>query len=73
VTSVDKKLEVLNKLEAAKKEYSAVCTSLNDGLEFMDKNKKKYRRILTYISIFLEKAECVRFARAVSEMKSLKT
>ncbi|ADU74336.1 Rad50 zinc hook protein [Acetivibrio thermocellus AD2] len=59
VTSVDKKLEVLNKLEAAKKEYSAVCTSLNDGLEFMDKNKKEIQENLNiYIDILRKSGVC---------------
>ncbi|GAE89208.1 hypothetical protein [Acetivibrio straminisolvens] len=59
VISIDKKLEVLNKLEGAKKEYSATCGSLNDGLAFMEKNKKEIQENLNlYIDILRKNGVC---------------
>ncbi|HOM03784.1 MAG TPA: AAA family ATPase [Acetivibrio sp.] len=59
VNSANEKLEALNRLETAKKEYDTACTSLNEGLAFMEKNKKEIQENLNlYIDILRRNGVC---------------
>lgn len=55
VDSIDKKLEDLNKLEAARKEYSTASSSLNEGLTFLANNKREIQENLEEYTNILRK------------------
>lgn len=57
--SVDRKLEVLKKLEEARKEYNIASGSLKDGWDFLEKNKREIQDNLDrYIDILRKNGVC---------------